>query len=298
MYRSIVVPLDGSTFGEHALPIALGVARRAAAQLHLVHVHVAGEPAGAPVAMRHDARDAERRIDELAYLDQLARRLRAIWGGPITSTLLEPPVVETLCDYATSIGADLIVMSTHARGTLMRLWLGCVADKLVRHAPMPVLLVRPPERPLDLMSEPTIKQILVTLDGSTLSEQILARALELGALTEAEYTLLQVVEPPPIESVGLEELGAEQLQERALRYLEGVAGHLRAEGLRVRADAVVGDSPAAAILEYARAHPADLIAMETHGRGGLGRVLLGSVADHVVRSVAAPVLLHCPHVEE
>src|SRR5262249_60106406 len=130
--------------------------------------------------------------------------------------------------------------------------------------------------------------------GPRRAEQVLEPALALGKLTEADYTLVQAASPLLLagEDVAGYSLGAaaesfiERLRQDAQAHLERVARRLRAEGLRVETRVVVGEQPAVAILDEARARPTDLIALATHGRRGVARLLLGSVADQVVRGAA------------
>jgi nucleotide-binding universal stress UspA family protein len=146
--------------------------------------------------------------------------------------------------------------------------------------------------------------VLIPLDGTALAEQILPSATALGRLLEAEYTLLRVVAPAP--AVGFEPAGVgiggfvppseDSLTLEARNYLERVASRLRGEGLTVTTAVALGQSPAAAILAEAQDRGIDLIAMETHARHGLARLLLGSVADKVIRSSPLPVLVHRPPI--
>ena len=162
---------------------------------------------------------------------------------------------------------------------------------------MPILLVRPQEEAPNLATQVTLRHILIPLDGSDLAEQILEPAIELGCLTQAEYTLLRVVEPfmpPPHEPTGPL---FDQLAREAQTYVDSVAERLRGRSLRVQTRVVINRWAAAAIMAEARVHANDLIALETHGRGGLARLLLGSVADKVVRGALTPVLLHRPLAE-
>ncbi|HWP39410.1 MAG TPA: universal stress protein, partial [Tepidisphaeraceae bacterium] len=151
--------------------------------------------------------------------------------------------------------------------------------------------------PLD--HESVIKHMLLPLDGSALAEQVLEHAVALGAPMQAEYTLLQAIDPvilgyaPAAYAMGLDELIIEQSRAAAQAYLAGIAERLRAESLHVQTCITIGP-PAAAILEYAHTHQVDLIALATHGRGGLARLLLGSVADKVVRGASVPVLVYHP----
>jgi nucleotide-binding universal stress UspA family protein len=296
MYHSILVPLDGSPFGEHALPYALDIARRTGAQIHLAHVYVI------PPVKTDDTVNVELRAHEQAYLEGLVARVQPHCAGPITTVQLDGPIATELHDYAMAIKADLVVMTTHGRGAVSRFWLGSVADKLVRQLPMPVLLVRPHEPAPDFAHAPARSHILIPLDGSPLAEQILPHAIAFGQLTQADITLLQAV-PLVIQTYGMELYGAgwddqvlEQLRTNARVYLDGVAASLRTQSLRVRA-VVVDDIPASAILEYARTHAVDLIALATHGQGGLARWVLGGVADKMVRGATLPVLLYRPRGE-
>jgi nucleotide-binding universal stress UspA family protein len=309
MIRSILVPLDGSAFGEHALPLAAWIARRAPAALQVVHVHQCIPPSTVAGVVVMDDLEITLRREERAYLDGVVRRLEDEATVPATAALLEGDVAQAVQTRAVAAGVDLVVLSTHGRGALGRFWLGSVADELVRHLPMPVLLARPGEGPANLGSPPPLKQILLPLDGTPLAEQMIEPALTLGGLMGAAFTLLRVVKPAvrinylpegsTLEGMTdnyLERIHAQQkqLHDEAQGYLDGVAARLRSRAVGVEARVVVEEQPAVGILRQARAHGADLIAMETHGRRGLSRLLLGSVADKVVRGGTLPVLLHRP----
>jgi nucleotide-binding universal stress UspA family protein len=299
MYRSLLVPLDGSDFGEHALLLALSLARRLGATLGVVHVHMSPWGAYGELGGQYDeTTDRILRERDRAYLDAIVQRLAAAADISLSSALLDGPVAETISWHATATGSDLLVMTTHGRGPLARFWLGSVADALVRQASIPILLVQPREGPPDLAQEPVLRRVLIPLDGSELAEQILEPALPLGAATQAEYTLLRVVQPvmPGGHTQQLKQLQAlhRQIWTEAQEHLERIAGRLRARALTVQTRVVSHDQPAAAILEDASAHGADLIALATRGRGGLKRLLLGSVADKVLRGAATPVLVYRP----
>jgi nucleotide-binding universal stress UspA family protein len=309
MYQSILVPLDGSPFAEHAFPLAVAVARRAGAPLQLALVHRLGSggffEGGA--SFIDDSLDAELRRGDRTYLDGVVNRLAA--QGQAKPVLLEGQVVDALCAHIASSKADLVVMTTHGRGPFGRFWLGSVADELVRRSPVPILLVRPHEEAADLAREPVVPHVLVPLDGTPLAEQILAHAAELARLLGADCTLLRVVEPvPPLPHLsdgsvaGKEALALTgrlqgmqaQLHLEAEDYLDGVAERLRKQLLHVRTKVVFEEHPAAAILREAEQLGGGLVALETHGRRGLARLFLGSVADKVLRASPLPLLLHRP----
>jgi nucleotide-binding universal stress UspA family protein len=203
-------------------------------------------------------------------------------------------------------------LSTHGRGALGRFWLGSVADELVRRLSMPVLLVRPGEGQADLGNTPTFRRILLPLDGTPLAEKMIEPAVALGEMMDASFTLVRVIAPYTHLAYVHENMRLEKVSESILRevravesrlwsdartYLDGVAAGLRSRGLRVETHVMADDQPAVGILREAENFGADLIALETHGRRGLSRVLMGSVADKVIRGGGVPVLLHRPTEE-
>jgi nucleotide-binding universal stress UspA family protein len=253
--------------------------------------------------------DRALRERDRAYVAAVVQRLAAVADITPSSTLLDGPVADAINRHAAATGADLLVMTTHGRGPMARFWLGSVADALVRQASIPILLVQPKEAAPDLAQEPVLRRVLIPLDGSELAEQILEPALALGTATQAEYTILRVVkqmtpagyDPASGRVSGLRESLLKQLQEldrrnwtEAQEYLERLAGGLRARPLTVQTRVVSHEQPATAILDDAQKNAVDLIALATQGRGGLKRLLLGSVADKVVRGAATPVLVYRP----
>jgi nucleotide-binding universal stress UspA family protein len=310
MYRSLLVPLDGSDFGEHALPLALSLARRLGATLQVVHVHVPAWGAYGELGGPYDeTTDRVLRERDRAYVDAVVQRLASVVAITPSSALLDGPVADAISRHAAATGTDLLVMTTHGRGPLARFWLGSVADALVRQASIPILLVQPKEAAPDLAQEPVVRSVLIPLDGSELAEQIMEPALALGAGTQADYTLLRVVQamvpggyiPASAKVSGLREPLLKQLQAlhrqesaEAQEYLDRLAERLRARSLTVQTRVVSHEQPAAAILDDAQKNAVDLIALATQGRGGLKRLLLGSVADKVVRGAATPVLVYRP----
>jgi nucleotide-binding universal stress UspA family protein len=248
------------------------------------------------------ALDGAIRAQERSYLDRTVQRLERFPNLSVSSALLDGPVVDALADYARCGRADLIVMTTHGRGPLSRFWLGSVADNLMRLVSQPLLLTRPQEPAPDLKTQPVLRHVWIPLDGSELAEQILGPALALGKLAQADYTLLRVVEPvilPDYHFAGNVASGVDPEMLRKLRseaqdYLNRVADRLRDQGNQVQTRVVLNRPAADAILEEVHAHAGSVIAVATHGRGGIARLLLGSVADKVVRGATVPVLIQRP----
>jgi nucleotide-binding universal stress UspA family protein len=299
MYHTLLVPLDRSSLAEQALPLALHIARRAKARLELVEVHALyalEDPTSGWVPFDPE-RDAQLRQQEQFYLDDTAHWVASVSPVSVTtcvscgSAVLPDTTADGILERARAGQADLIVMATHGRGPLNRFWVGSVADEILRRAPVPVLLVRASARAPGIIPEPVLDNILIPLDGSPLAEQVLTPALDLARLMKARCNLLRVVEPRSSR-----EHGAGGLPESAQAeiYLERIAAKVRERGLEVQTSVVGARHAAEAILQEAEAQRSNLIALATHGRGGLKRLLLGSVADKLVRCAASPVLVYCP----
>jgi len=140
-----------------------------------------------------------RREQAARYLTELAECLSPRWEVPISVAVMDGLAADELSTHATAIGADLVVMTTHGYGSLSRMWVGSVADTLLRRLPMPILLTRPHDEALDLLEEvhdQAFEHVLIPLDGSALAEEILEPALALGAAMGARYTLLQAIQVP------------------------------------------------------------------------------------------------------
>jgi nucleotide-binding universal stress UspA family protein len=290
VYSTILVPLDGSALAERALPYAVTLARASHARLSLVRAALAhtlpgAEPSEAQVAV---VQRAERE------LEATAESLRSA-GLTVETHVYYDEAARAIVDATERQGVDLVVMSTHGRGGLGRWVYGSVADRVLRRMAAPVLLVPAAAEPPRTTDGPL--RVVVPLDGSLLAEAVRGRVRVLAAARGAEVLLLRVVEPPvPLEVDGegylsLHHRDAELAE--AQRYLESVAGEMRAEGIVVSTRAVV-DQAVPTIIATAADYQADLIAISTHGRGGLARLVLGSVAAAVLHRACTPLLLVRP----
>lgn len=309
MYRTLLVPLDGSPFAEQALPAACILVRRARARLRLVHVHQRSTPTPISIArlpVIDERLNSLRRDHERAYLAHVRDCIAAeLPGIDIATHLLEPvehdthdeTVVRALAAYAATAAVDLVVMTTHGHCGLARFLIGSVATTLTRHCPAPLLLVRPG---IDgVVARRTFRRILVPLDGSKVAERMVYRALTLGRLLAADYVLLRVVEPatpfgitPSVEPIDLGPNRMARLCVEAQADLDRVVNWMRVAGATVSAHVRVAPHPAHTILEAAEELGADVIAMATYARSGWRRILLGSVTDKVVRDAHLLVLVY------
>ena len=299
MVKSILVPLDGSKFSESSLPLAMTIGRATGARLHVTQIHVPYEPeqllGSTPFQFEGvdmEEYDARRLEQDQAYITQLGGRIGSDGVVVESSVLKGRRVADGLAEFAESVGADLIVMTSHGHTGTSRVWLGSVADELVRHSSKPLLVSRPVEGVE--AAAPDIRHILVPLDGSKLAEDALGPALDVARATGARITLAHVVATvtmlgPRSLTPALRKLRSEH--ESAEAYLESAAAPLQEEGLDVDTRVVEGKTPAQALSELADAIGADMIAMATHGYGGFRRILLGSVTDKLLRLSSLPVLI-------
>lgn len=299
MYQSLLVPLDGSPTSEQALVVAQAIARQSGATLHLVHVRTPHNTIFVPDAPVVDAdMHALGHQHATAYLQKHVSAQLAE-GFAAESALLsnQPSIAGALSNYAVEHDCDLVVLTTHGRRGFERMWLGSVADALVRSCPLPLLLVRPDSA---FVQAPQLRRILVPLDGTPLAEEIIPPIQALAQGHDPILVLLQVVEPliqmgyAPMAHLDqvAEEHNAE-MGAQAQRYLEQVGQQLG--GSAYQTSVLLSLYPPQAILHAAEEQQVDLIAMTTHSRRGLERLLLGSVADKLVRGSSLPVLILRPH---
>lgn len=306
MFSSILVPLDGSTFSESALPLARRLASDFGAPLHLVHV-ARPAPDTAMRSPQDDLEWAERvRAGAEAYLDGISGD-PAMEGLRVRTAVLEGGVVEAIDGYALEREIPLVVMTTHGAGGLRRWWLGSSADGLLRIGNVNVLLVRPWDETEDRPEpEPRFRHLLVPLDGSENAEAALPVAVHLARASEARLTLQRVL-PTPVELTSIYGVPGVRMEGDAYRERRQQAEQYLAETAK-RTEELAGSSvttqlfeersAAEGIIEGARKAGADLLVLSSRGRGGLARFTLGSVADKVVRGTVLPVLVVRPRVEE
>jgi len=230
------------------------------------------------------------RSREAAYLDGVAAEIGARLDRKPEMLVLAGHPAQAICAAAHHCESPLIVMSSHGRTGFSRFWIGSVTDAVIRSARSPVLMVRARETgqggPLP------IQRILVALDGSATSEQILPYAAMIAAVVGARVELLQVSPPNAVPRVPhpMEDDAAAALGRDAEEGLGKAAAALH---LDVTLNACIGESPAKVIVDTAREHRCELVALTTLTTG-LKRLALGSVADKVIRSGPSMALLLRP----
>jgi nucleotide-binding universal stress UspA family protein len=296
MFSKVLVPLDRSSLAEQAVGQAAAIARASHAIMDLVLVH---EPlqSGANDQLRRDSK----------YLELVATEVSAGASVPVNHTVTQGAPADAICGRARDIGADLIVMTSHGRTGMSRMWLGSVADAVVRRSSIPVLMLRPVESSADRFAAKRLfARVLVPLDGSRMAADVLDAAAGLAQCSHATVLLLRIVQPVPMmlpydinqplafpPSVPDMEATNRVVQE-VVRDMEEIARAVRERAaVTVEPHVIVGSRVADDIIDFARAHDVDVVAMSTRGRGA-SRILLGSVADKLLRASELPILLRRP----
>jgi len=308
MYKKMLVPMDGTRLGETAIPYVKDLSRRLGLDIIIFHV----------------CSPKERRLTKMhqAYVDRIAEILRRkaikfqqvngfqsrgttiISKGKLTTGY----PAEQIINYVDEYGVDFILMATHGYSGIKRLTSGSVADKVIQTSKVPVLLVRdgiPDEISYDKWPQ---KTIVVLLDGSKLAESVLphVKALAKQRGTEpVDIVLLRVCDRPLISSsypktsmtIDRKEHVKKAItlfKQESEQYLTSIGQQLNDNGLIVKPKILFGN-PAKEIINYTNRHPYSLIVMATHGRSGLIRWALGSVADRILHEGSSPIFLVRPH---
>ena len=287
MYKKILVPLDGSRLAEQVLPLVRQFADALGAEVELLR---AKDPDARPPFWPPQA--------SAQYLKDVATKYFPASARVIEVDEIGEPA-QVILDRAKADPACLIAMATHGMSGARRWLLGSMAAKVAQTAANPLLLVRPLDG--DPLAPVALKTIFVPLDGSALAEKVLPQACAVARRLNLEMQLVRVYALPPdayLVADGVIAQGPaqyrEELESEAETYLAGKIAGLRAEGIeRVVALVLEGDA-ASEIIDLARKTPNSLIAMSTHGRSGIGRWVLGSVAEKVIQHAQDPVLLIRP----
>ncbi len=296
--RMILHPTDFSRSAEQALDHALFLARQYDALLHLLHV-IDIPPMSLPYLREDFFTQAKQRAT--ASMDEMLasrpaegiRLARIVLPG-----LPASPPAPVILEYAREHRADLIVMGTHGRHGLPRLFMGSVAEEVVHSAGCPVLTVHEQKTPFPARP---LAHVLAPVDFSDASERALGYAKDVAAHYGARLTLLHVVEPaPPAGVYGIGFYMNPELPEEIVTRAHGRLQQLVAAtdwgGLEV--DAQVERAHAASgILDYASHHGVDLIVMASHGWSAFERFLLGGITAKVMRAAPCPVFIVRPASE-
>jgi nucleotide-binding universal stress UspA family protein len=260
MFTAVVVPLDGSELSETALTPARAVASRLGVPIKLLTSSWGGATG-----------------DSQEYLDRIALQLDL--RGTASVVIADRFAAGAIADVASGETEPLVCMATHGRTGIGRALLGSTAEEVIRSIDGPVLLVGPKSEPLPAGGA---TELVITIDGSAMSASAVALATEVATTVGLAVVVVTVLEDATVAAVD------------DPHGLDVVVAGVRAAGLDARSETLSGKDPADVIAEFAGERPAPIICMATHGRGGLERTALGSVAMKVVHQVTCPVLVVRP----
>ena len=292
----IVVPLDGSDIAASVLPFVIDIASRNGAELILATVVQSAGTWGSTATM-----DAMEREEELART-YLSEQLDVVRGSGATArmTFTRGEAAEGILSIAKREEADMVAIGTHGRSGVTRWLFGSVASRVLEASSIPVLFLHPETGEDKGAPGDVIQKIIVPLDGSDLAASIVPHVEEFAKSVGASLVFFSAVAPvttyPGYESSQGAAIGnvIDEMQDQAKAITSRAAEGAISRGLEATSATTLG-SPVDGILQAADDVAADLIAIATHGRGGLGRAVLGSVADGVVRrSADRPVLVIRP----
>lgn len=326
MLNRILVPLDGSPLAESALAVAARVAH--ASDGTIVLLRVIGVPSTyTPYIYGSDMAQNPSLAQELIDIEQVnaEKYLAEIAALDVLKDIKVEPIVNpgtagnAILDTAKEENVDLIVMSSHGETGFKRLALGSVAQHVSRHSPVPVLVLREdglaptsafpdPRRPLRSITA------LVALDGSELAETSLEPAAYLVAALAAPARGVLLLSTVANKQANRDKHGTEeQMRDVAKKYLIGIAeqlkgGEIAKLNLVIEWSIEMGKDVADALIQAAESGKmiessheftgCDLIAIATHGRGGLQRLMAGSVTEHVLGATTLPMLIVRPRGEK
>jgi len=319
MFTRILVPLDGSTRAECAIPVAARIARASGGTVDLLRVVYPPIDYGGYLTQSQLLVEKEMDAAIDAAAEYLARmtRAEALEGIGTKIEAIAGAVAPTVLSYTQSAEIDLVVMCSHGYSGLKRWMLGSVAEMVARHTTVPVLILHQNGPALTSLPDDQSLRALVALDGSSFAEAVLEPTIDLitalSAPAQGAVHLLRVVDVPMLDGKGKSQanIGADVMkkaEEDATLYLVGVISTLQTaigEGkqLKFTASVTTDIDVAGAIVKEAQhventaaegTNGYAFIAMSTHGRGGIERWMAGSVTERTLHGTRLPLLIVRP----
>jgi nucleotide-binding universal stress UspA family protein len=298
MVERIMLPLDGSELAERAIHYVRDLAAQLEAEVYLLHA--------CPPEHKQYLRMHQMYLDDLA--EEIKRRIKLDWqpaGDPAVSTdvILDEPV-NAIFEYIKQKSISIVALTDHASSG-MRAWaMGSVADKVVRGAGIPVLLIHITEEYTASIQKGSIRKIMLPLDGSDSSAMAIPYAVKLAKKLKAGIELFSMAQTIYAQTIYMENVGGSVIgfgsnfdvidaenKKFVDKYLQGVAGEIQKEGINVTQNSLVARDAGVEILELEKKTQPDLVIMATRGRSNIARWALGSVAERVLHDGNTPILM-------
>jgi nucleotide-binding universal stress UspA family protein len=300
MYEKMLVILDGSKLAEQSFTYAQELAGRLNLCLELLHVSTPQEADQVPMRQAYMEHMAEVLQEKTELIRSESREKLACETIAQGHVVVGDPAEEIL-KYVEEHDIDLLMLSKLGKSGNRRWNIGSVAHKIIHNIDIPVWIVPSELREEIIQDKMTKKTLVITLDGSKLSEGVIPHAIAIAKQRGAESGIVVVFveEDPVIPLFYPTESNAKQIEESRIKikqYLEDVVKRIGDSGISARSEILRGN-PAIAILDYIRDNPPQLLAMATHSREGFNKIVFGSVVESVLQAqMKTPILIVRPKV--
>jgi nucleotide-binding universal stress UspA family protein len=300
MFNTILVPLDGSQLAECVLPHIVAIARSFDAEITLLRM-LEKNQASAPAQLFDLLYWQINKTKAAAYLEKTKARLQES-GLRARTIVLEGLVAEGITEYAQNQGMKLIILSSHGHSGLTQWGISSITQKIILSAPTSVLIVRAHQQDIQAgeLSETLVYQrILVPLDGSQRSENVLPIITQLARFHKSQMHLVQVVQtpemarqmPPAPEDIDLSNRVVARNREEAGHYLEQVKSRSYLEGIAVQTHLITSDNAAAALHQLGEQEHIDMVTLSAHGYSGNHQWPYGSMVNNFIMYGKVPLLI-------
>ena len=300
MFKTILVPLDGSQLADCVLPHVVAIARPFDSEITLLRM-LEKTQAGTSAQLFDLVNWQINKTRATLYLEKIKARFQRE-KTRIQTTVIEGLVADGITEYAHSHGIKLIVLSSHGRNGLTRWGISSITQKIIMSAQTSLLIVRAHQDGIhsdELSERPLYRRILVPLDGSQRAENVLPIVTQLAQFHRSQIHLVQIIQtpemarqmPPTREDVDLSNRIVSRNQEEAGRYLEQLKSRSFLEGLTIQIHLITSDNTAVALHQLVEQENIDMVALSAHGYSGIHQWPYGSMVNNFVQYGKVPLLV-------
>jgi len=283
MYQEILLPFDGSNGAADALHHAAEIARWADTSIDLLYV--ADTAFDSLTTVRTDVIDVLVQEGEETLKD--AGQTLDTLGVNSRSDVVQGNPAPTIADYADRYGYDLIILPTHGRKGVSRYLLGSITEKVVRLASVPILTVRMGSNEELIFP---YQDILIATDGSGGATYAAEHGLSLATAVDSTVHLLSAVEDTSLRPNSRSTISGLQREQVATDAIDELVSKAESHGISDIVRHINHGAPVSVLLDAVEANDIDAVVTGTTGRRGSNRILLGSVAERIVRAAPVPVV--------
>ena len=300
MFKTILVPLDGSQLADCVLPHVVAIARPFDSEITLLRM-LEKTQAGTSAQLFDLVNWQINKTRATLYLEKIKARIQRE-KTRVQTTVIEGLVADGITEYAHSHGIKLIVLSSHGRNGLTRWGISSITQKIIMSAQTSLLIVRAHQDGIhsdELSERPLYRRILVPLDGSQRAENVLPIVTQLAQFHRSQIHLVQIIQtpemarqmPPTREDVDLSNRIVSRNQEEAGRYLEQLKSRSFLEGLTIQIHLITSDNTAVALHQLVEQENIDMVALSAHGYSGIHQWPYGSMVNNFVQYGKIPLLV-------